>query len=138
MNKTLRGLLVLVGMIAFGAIFCLWLPFILLPGAGIGVALPVIYVPGEILIKDFLGENEERIGRSGKEVQGNITDNDSAKMKTGKGTIQGYTAVAVTDGKHQVIVEAQAHGAPQEQELLQPVLARLERDLKRILRRAGR
>jgi F0F1-type ATP synthase membrane subunit a len=55
-NKTLRGLLVLVGMIAFGAFFCLWLPFILLPGAGIGVALPVIYVPGEILIKDFLGE----------------------------------------------------------------------------------
>lgn len=56
MNKTLRGLLVLIGMLVFVSVFCLWIPFILLPGAGIGVALPVIYVPGEILIKDFLGE----------------------------------------------------------------------------------
>ncbi|MBN2472187.1 MAG: F0F1 ATP synthase subunit A [Anaerolineae bacterium] len=56
MNKTQRGLLVLVGMIVFAAVFCFWIPFMLLPGAGIAVALPVIYVPGEILIKDFLGE----------------------------------------------------------------------------------
>jgi hypothetical protein len=32
----------------------------------------------------------------------------------------------VTDDKHQVIVEAQAHGVPQEQELLQPVLGDLQ------------
>ncbi len=56
MNKTLRGLLVLIGMVIFAAVFCLWIPFILLPGAGIGVALPVIFVPGEVLIPDFLGE----------------------------------------------------------------------------------
>ncbi|MBN2471028.1 MAG: F0F1 ATP synthase subunit A [Anaerolineae bacterium] len=56
MNKTQRGLLILIGMIVFGAVFCFWIPFVLLPGAGIGVALPVIYVPGEILVKDFLGE----------------------------------------------------------------------------------
>jgi hypothetical protein len=61
-----------------------------------------------------------------KERKSNVTDNDSAKMKTGKGTIQGYTAVAVTDDKAQVIVEAQAHGASQEQELLQPVLGELQ------------
>ncbi len=56
MNKTQRGLLVLIGMVVFVGVFCLWIPFILLPGAGIGVALPVIYVPGEILVKDVLGE----------------------------------------------------------------------------------
>ncbi|GAB4569315.1 MAG: hypothetical protein Kow0077_01640 [Anaerolineae bacterium] len=56
MNKTQRGLLVLIGMLVFAGVFCFWVPFILLPGANIGVALPVIYVPGEILIKDFLGE----------------------------------------------------------------------------------
>jgi len=55
-NKTQRGLLVLIGMVVFVGVFCLWIPFILLPGAGIGVALPVIYVPGEVLVKDFLGE----------------------------------------------------------------------------------
>ena len=65
-------------------------------------------------------------GAKGTERKSNVTDNDSAKMKTGHGVIQGYTAVAVTDDKHQVIVEAQAHGVPQEQELLQPVLGDLQ------------
>ena len=77
-------------------------------------------------IKAFLRDAEPKIGPNGKERKSNVTDNDSAKMKTGKGTIQGYTAVAVTDDKHQVIVEAQAHGVPQEQELLQPVLTELQ------------
>ena len=73
-------------------------------------------------IKAFLREARPKLGPNGKERKSNVTDNDSAKMKTGKGTIQGYTAVAVTDDRHQVIVEAEAHGTPQEQELLQPVL----------------
>lgn len=77
-------------------------------------------------IKEFLKDAEPKLGPNGKERKSNVTDNDSAKMKTGKGTIQGYTAVAVTDDKHQVIVEAQAHGVPQEQELLQPVLTDLQ------------
>jgi len=65
-------------------------------------------------------------GPNGKERKSNVTDNDSAKMKTGKGVNQGYTAVAVTDDKHQLFVEAQAHGAPEVQELLQPVLTDLQ------------
>ncbi len=55
MNRTVRGLFVLIGLVVFVAAFCLWIPFILLPGAGIGVALPVIFVPGEVLVRDFLG-----------------------------------------------------------------------------------
>ena len=43
-------------------------------------------------------------------------------MATGKGVIQGYTGVAAVDGKHQIIVEAQAHGTGSEQELLIPVV----------------
>ena len=77
-------------------------------------------------IKAFLKTAEPKRGRNGRERKSNVTDNDSAKMKTGHGVIQGYTAVAVTDDKHQVIVEAQAHGVPQEQELLQPVLGDLQ------------
>ena len=73
-------------------------------------------------IKAFLKEAKPKLGPKGKERKSNLTDNESAKLATGKGVIQGYTAVAVTDAKHQIIVEAQAHGAPQEQELLQPVL----------------
>jgi transposase len=52
----------------------------------------------------------------------NRTDNDSAKMATSKGVIQGYTGVAAVDAKHQIIVGAQAHGTGSEQEVLVPVV----------------
>jgi transposase len=76
-------------------------------------------------IKAFLKDAQPKRGPKGTERKSNVTDNDSAKMKTGKGVMQGYTAVAVTDSEHQIICEAQAHGVPQEQELLQPVLTDL-------------
>jgi hypothetical protein len=53
-----------------------------------------------------------------------MTDNDSAKMATGKGVIQGYTAVAAVDAKAQVIVAAQAHGSGSEQSTLLPMVSR--------------
>ena len=46
-------------------------------------------------------------------------------MATDKGVIQGYTGVAAVDAKHQIIVEAQAHGTGSEQELLLPVVEAL-------------
>jgi hypothetical protein len=50
------------------------------------------------------------------------TDNESAKMTTSKGTIQGYNGVATVDKKHQIIIDAQAFGSGQEQHTLQPIL----------------
>ena len=64
----------------------------------------------------------ERYGVSKGVRQSNRTDNESAKMATDKGVIQGYTAVAAVDDKHQIIVEAQAHGVGAEQELLIPIV----------------
>jgi len=61
-------------------------------------------------------------GKIQKEVKSNITDNESAKMTTSKGTIQGYNGVASVDKKHQVIIDAQAFGEGQEHHTLQPVL----------------
>ena len=61
---------------------------------------------------------EERRGPKGTVRQSNRTDNESAKMATGKGVIQGYTGVAAVDKAHQIIVEAQAHGTGSEQEVL--------------------
>ncbi len=46
-------------------------------------------------------------------------------MATDKGVIQGYTGVAAVDAKHQIIVDAQAHGTGSEQELLLPVVEAL-------------
>lgn len=73
-------------------------------------------------IKEFLAKEQGKVGRSGKEVQSNITDPDSAKMKTSHGVIQGYTGVAAVDGKHQVVVHAEAFGTGQEHGLLEPML----------------
>jgi transposase len=77
-------------------------------------------------IDRFLNENEERLGRSGNEVQSNITDNESAKMKTGHGVIQGYVGIAAVDSKHQVVVSAEAYGQGQEHGLLEPMIEQIE------------
>ena len=65
---------------------------------------------------------EDRHGPKGTVRQSNRTDNESAKMATGKGVIQGYTGVAAVDKQHQIIVEAQAHGTGSEQEALLPLV----------------
>jgi transposase len=64
----------------------------------------------------------DRPGARGAVRQSNRTDNESAKMATGKGVIQGYTGVAAVDATAQIIVEAQAHGTGSEHDLLLPVV----------------
>jgi transposase len=74
-------------------------------------------------LREWLAANPtDRRGPKGTIRQSNRTDNESAKMATGKGVIQGYTGVAAVDARHQIIVEAQAHGTGSEQELLVPVV----------------
>lgn len=79
-------------------------------------------------IDKFLKTHEPRIGegKQKKEVKSNITDNESAKMTTSKGTIQGYNGVATADKKHQIIVDAQAFGSGQEHHTLTPVLEKIK------------
>lgn len=74
---------------------------------------------------------DERRGARGSVRKSNRTDNDSAKMATSKGVIQGYAGVAAVDAKHQIIVEAQAHGTGSEQALLIPVVQPLSRSSHR-------
>jgi transposase len=74
-------------------------------------------------LRDWLEAHpRDRKGSKGSVRLSNRTDNDSAKMATGKGVIQGYTGVATVDAKHQIVMDAQAHGTGSEQELLIPVL----------------
>ena len=65
---------------------------------------------------------DERRGPKGTVRQSNRTDNDSAKMATGKGVIQGYTGVTAVDAQAQIIVVAQAYGTGSEHELLVPIV----------------
>ena len=73
---------------------------------------------------------DDRRGSQGAVVKSNRTDNDSAKLATDKGVIQGYTGVAAVDSWHQIIVVAQAHGTGAEHALLLPVVTQLQPLLK--------
>ena len=73
-------------------------------------------------IREWLNHNSDKPGKTGKPRKSNITDNESAKMKTHRGVIQGYDGVAATDSKHQVIVRAEAFGEAQEHDLLKPMI----------------
>lgn len=72
-------------------------------------------------LNHFLEENEPKLGSQGNEIQSNAVDNESAKMTTSHGVRQGYNAQALTDSKHQIILEAGV-SASQDSENLKPVL----------------
>jgi len=73
-------------------------------------------------IQEWLSTNDDKPGKTGKPRKSNITDNESAKMKTSHGVIQGYDGVTAVDGKHQIIVHAKAFGEAQEHDLLKPMV----------------
>jgi transposase len=79
-------------------------------------------------IDEFLESNEKRmgVGRRKKEVQSNITDNESTKMTTSKGTIQGYNCQTASDEKHQIVIAAQAVGVGQDQTALRPMIEEIK------------
>lgn len=73
-------------------------------------------------VRSWLSENEDRTGARNSVVKSNITDNESAKMKTSKGIIQGYNGVTMVDDKSQIIVAAEAYGHSHEQAVLEPMI----------------
>lgn len=83
-------------------------------------------------IKKWMRENDDRTGTNGKPIKSNITDNESAKMKTSKGVIQGYVGVASVDKKNQVIVKAEAFGQGQEHDLLKPMIEGIRTNFEEI------
>ena len=62
------------------------------------------------------------LGTSGRPKQSHSTANESAKLPTSQGVIQGSDGVALADSKPQVIVHAEACGEGQEHGLLLPML----------------
>lgn len=83
-------------------------------------------------IKAFLAMNEEKLGSRKTPVKSNITDPDSAKMTTSKGTIQGYNGIAINDDKHQIILQAQTWGSVGEQQTLKPAIEQLQAQLTKL------
>lgn len=83
-------------------------------------------------IEKFLSENEPKIGSRGKEIQSNVTDNESAKMATSHGVVQGYNANALVDEKHQVVVHAEAFGKGEDASNMEPMLSGAKNKLQTI------
>jgi len=73
-------------------------------------------------IKKHLTTTDEKLGCRGTPIKSNITDNESAKMKTSHGVIQGYVGVSAVDSKNQIIISAEAFGQCQEHDLLEPIV----------------
>lgn len=75
-------------------------------------------------IDEFLATNQKRLGSGQRknEVQSNITDNESCKTTTTKGTLQGYNCQTASDELYQIVVGAECFGVGQDQSLLQPMI----------------
>lgn len=82
-------------------------------------------------LTEFLTEREPKRGRDGKEIQSNAVDNESVKMPSSHGVVQGYNAQALVDSKHQIILAAEAF-ASQDHDNLQPMLAGAKQNLQSI------
>jgi len=81
-------------------------------------------------IEKFLSENEPRIGSGGKEIQSNVTDNESAKMATSHGVLQGYNANAIVDEKHQIVMHTEAFGKGEDSSIMEPMLEGAKKKLE--------
>jgi len=82
-------------------------------------------------LNKFLQEEKPKAGKAQEEIQSNVTDNQSAKMPTSHGVIQGYNAQALVDSKHQVIVHAETFGN-QDHDNLAPMLKGAKKNLQGI------
>jgi transposase len=79
-------------------------------------------------LNDFLKDREPKRGNDGKEIQSNAVDNQSVKMPSSHGVVQGYNSQALVDSKHQIILAAEAF-ASQDHENLKPMLEGAKKNL---------
>lgn len=82
-------------------------------------------------IDAFLENNDKKlgVGKRKREVQSNITDNDSTKMKTSNGVIQGYNCQTAADQEHQIVIASEVFGVGQDQSLLEPMIDNIRNNL---------
>lgn len=80
----------------------------------------------------FFKENTPKPGKAKDEIQSNATDNESAKMVSSHGVIQGYNAQALVDSKHQIVVHAEVFGHGQDRDNLAPMLAGAKHNMQAI------
>jgi transposase len=82
-------------------------------------------------LSEFLQEQKPKVGKGRQEIQSNVTDNQSAKMPTSHGVLQGYNAQALVDAKHQIIMHAEAF-ASQDHENLAPMMSGAKKNMQAV------
>jgi len=82
-------------------------------------------------LNKFLKEAEPRKGVS-VELKSNITDNESALIKSPHGYIQGYNGITIADSGSQIIVSAEVIGSGPESGSFPKMLESLEENMKMV------
>jgi hypothetical protein len=83
-------------------------------------------------LNQFLETAEPKMGVSTQEVKSNITDNESAFIKSSHGYIQGYNGITAVDSANQIIVAAEVIGSGAESGCLEKMLDNLEENMKKV------
>jgi hypothetical protein len=86
-------------------------------------------------LDDFLKEAKTREGSCKEEVQSNITDNESARIKGPHGYIQGFNGVAAADSGNQVIISAEVVGSVSESGVFPSMLDNLNETMQMLTRK---
>jgi len=81
-------------------------------------------------LNKFLEPAKPKIGAAGVEVQSNITDSESARIKGPHGYIQGYNGIAIADSGNQVIIVSEVIGSGAESGCFPKMLNSLEENMK--------
>jgi transposase len=78
-------------------------------------------------LDEWLKTQKDKIGHTGLPKKSHLYDNESAKMVSSHGVVQGYNGVAAVDGECQVVVSAEAFGEGSEVKLLEPMVESVEK-----------
>ncbi len=85
-------------------------------------------------IEKFLESEKPKDKSRHGEKQSNVTDNQSAKIKSSHGVIQGYNGLSVVDSKYQVVVYPEAFGSGSEGEFLKGMIRKAKVELGKDLK----
>ena len=83
-------------------------------------------------IEQWLKDNGPKIGKQGREIKSNVTDNESTTMVGVHGLVQGYNGQALVDSENQVIVHGEAFGYRQDSDLIEPMLDGAKKNMEAI------
>jgi len=86
-------------------------------------------------LNEYLKTATPKTGISGEEVQSNITDIESAIIKSPHGYIQGYNGITIADSGNQVIICAEAIGSGAESGAFPKMLDNLEENMKTLTKK---